>query len=273
MPLLARRHIMALLLALNGCAAAGLQRHCPNCDVAHIAVSSKLSPLLALSAIKVPDETHLHVYIEGDGQAWDRWRNLPSHDPTSRRLTALELMQLDQANALYLGRPCYAVRPLPATCTPEAWTDGRYSEPVIAAMNEALSLIASEHSATELVLIGHSGGGTIAMLLAQRRRDVAAVVTLAANLDHQAWTDWHGYFRLNSSLNAVDVDLPAGTVRWHFAGGKDLVVPADLVAAAVRPDRHARMEVFERFDHTCCWSHVWPDILRDLGRELAQRSL
>src|SRR5258706_15772923 len=48
----------------------------------------------------------LHVYLENDGLPWLR-RYLVAADPTSDRPLMLQLMVVDPAAVLYLGRPCY----------------------------------------------------------------------------------------------------------------------------------------------------------------------
>lgn len=193
---------------------------------------------------------------------------MPSADPNSRGLTALKLMQMDGHNRVYLNRPCYGSDSMPAHCHAGLWTAERYSEAVISAMDQALDQLSLTHQAQELVLIGHSGGGSIALLLASRRNDVAAVVTLAANLDHKAWTDWFDYLPLATSLNAVDVTLPDHVLRWHLIGGQDAQVPADTTMAAARRDPIARVELLPHFDHSCCWGELWPGLLERLAAQL-----
>ncbi len=60
------------------------------------------------------------------------------------------------------------------------------------------------------------------MLLAAQRRDVDAVITVAANLDHRAWTAHHGDTPLHCSLNAADFARRLQSVpQVHYAGEKD----------------------------------------------------
>lgn len=157
-------------------------------------------------------------------------------------------------------------------CHPGLWTDGRYSEPVVTAMNRALDAIQMRAHAEQLVLVGYSGGGTLAMLLAQRRTDVVAVVTLAANLDHAAWTDHFGHLPLANSLNAATVTLPAHVLRWHFAAEQDRQVPAPLIESVAAGDPYARVETLKGFTHGCCWMHIWPRVLQELDDQLQNRS-
>lgn len=240
---------------------------CANCTELHLAIPSVLGPITGFLQPSSSANQRLHVYLEGDGRPWSRW-NTPSSDPNSRQLTALKLMQLDSHTAVYLNRPCYGRLPMSPACTHEHWTTGRYGEPVITAMNQALDRLAARLNATEMVLVGHSGGGTLAMLLAQRRSDVVAVVTLAANLDHRAWTDSFAFLPLTHSHNAIDVHLPPHVLRWHFAGTEDRQVPAEQTAAAAAQDELARFTLLAGIDHVCCWRKLWPDLLHKVQANL-----
>lgn len=107
-------------------------------------------------------------------------------DPGPRNPLMLKLMALDTAPAVYLGRPCYPGLSRQPPCNPALWTSGRYSPQVLASLARALQTLIRDTGSRGIVLIGHSGGGTLAMLLAARVPDVRAVVTLAGNLDPDA---------------------------------------------------------------------------------------
>ena len=109
----------------------------------------------------------VHVYLEGDGRPWIRGK-IPASNPTSRELTALRLMMLDQQPSVYLNRPCYGLNSMPTNCGNHLWTADRYSNDVIAVLNQALDQLQRDRMIQKWLLIGHSGGGSVAMLLAQR---------------------------------------------------------------------------------------------------------
>ncbi len=201
----------------------------------------------------------LHVYLDGDGTPWVR-KGVAAADPTPRSLLTLDLMALDAAPALYLGRPCYHGMNNAQACTPVLWTDGRYSETVVASMAAALDRLSEEYRT--LVLIGYSGGGTLAMLMTERLPKTETLVTVAANLDTQRWTTLHRQPPLSGSLNpASRPPLPSHIRQMHFAGGKDDNVPPALVRDAISQQRGAVFTVFTDQDHACCWRVVWPQIL------------
>jgi len=186
-------------------------------------------------------------------------------------MTALKLMLLDPHPSIYLNRPCYGYQHMPEYCREELWTNARYGSDVVNSMALALTELSHRYPGKRWVLIGHSGGGALAMLLAARLDNVAAVVTLAANLDHAEWTRSKYYSALDRSLNPIDQPpLSAGIIRWHFAGGADTNVPAKITANAARQDPESKFYLEPEFDHRCCWQEIWPRVLDDLNEQLTQ---
>lgn len=211
----------------------------------------------------------LHVYLESDGTPWVDGRHA-AVDPTPRSPLALRLMARDPQAALLLGRPCYHGHYADAGCEPALWTGARYSETVLASM--AAALAAARAPGTRLTLIGYSGGGALAMLLAERVAGVDAVVTIAGNLDVAAWTRRHRYDPLSASLDpSARPPLPPHIRQVHFAGEHDREVPPQLIGAAASRQPGARFEVRPGFDHACCWTRDWPQLLMSSGLATAPR--
>jgi pimeloyl-ACP methyl ester carboxylesterase len=213
----------------------------------------------------------LHVYIEGDGSPYlDRWTVSP--DPTPRRPVMLGLMALDPAPSVYVGRPCYLGLARDPPCTPADWTVDRYSEPVTASMTLVIEQLRSEHGAASIEVYGHSGGGTLAVLIAHRLQGVVRVVTLAGNLDTDAWARYHGYAPLRGSLNPVRLGkLPASIPQLHLAGSSDQTVPAWLILEAA-PLLGGKAEVLPGVTHTAGWNSHWPAVLEATAAPLAPRT-
>jgi dienelactone hydrolase len=208
----------------------------------------------------------VHVYLEHDGLPW-RTETTISTDPTPRNPLVLRLMRRDPAPSIYLGRPCYFGTAAAPGCTPALWTHARYSTQVVDSMMAALGRLLDPDR--DVVFIGHSGGGALAMLLAERHPRTRAVLTLAGNLDTTAWARHHGYTPLRHSLNPAErPPLPAAILQRHYLGGADRHVPPGVVKrfAATR----SRGEVIEvaGFDHVCCWEDRWPEMLAELDRAL-----
>ena len=220
---------------------------------------------LIIHRLNNPDSDVLHVYIEGDGQPWVAGRYI-AFDPTPENPIALHLMMRDPRNSLYLGRPCYFTRyqtedtESDTACRPALWTSARYSERVIKSMVAALEAIVQMNAYSKVVLIGYSGGGTIAYLMASRTDKIDRVVTVAANLDHGAWTRYHEYSPLDDSLDPVATELPRTVSQIHLRGARDRNVP-EKVLKNFMPDDSAGWVTFAGYDHVCCWEKNWPDIL------------
>ncbi|MDO9619727.1 MAG: alpha/beta hydrolase [Pseudomonas sp.] len=209
----------------------------------------------------------LTLYIEGDGAPWPSVYR-PPQDPTPIRPLALLLAERDTAVAVaYLGRPCqYLNSSELRQCSPLYWSERRFSAEVLQAMDRALSELKQQAGAERLRLVGYSGGGVLATLLAQRRDDVELLVTLAAPLALNEWTRRLQLSPLHGSLDPLDG--PRQRARaLHFSGAMDQVVPTAVVEYYVA--RHGgRLEQLPGFDHACCWLHHWPELLTGLeGRQ------
>lgn len=209
----------------------------------------------------------LIIYIEGDGAPWPSVFQ-PPRDPTPLKPTALALAERDPAPAVaYLGRPCqYLDEAQRKRCDIAYWSSRRFAPEASAAMDEAVSRLKAGAGAQRLRLLGHSGGGVMAALLAARRTDVEELVTVAAPLALGEWTAAHGLTPLEPAPDplAEQTALPVRAV--HFTGGRDAVVPPAIVEAFVRR-RGGRLEVIADFDHDCCWARDWPQLLRRARKE------
>ncbi|TAD91229.1 MAG: hypothetical protein EAZ99_03825 [Alphaproteobacteria bacterium] len=129
----------------------------------------------------------LTVLIEGDGLAWISARE-PSADPTPVDPIALRLAGQIAEPVAVLARPCqYRVAVEPA-CRPTLWTMERFTDATIARHGAAVDRLKQLADADSVVLVGFSGGGTIAAALAAARRDVSGLVTIAAPIDVAGWT-------------------------------------------------------------------------------------
>lgn len=220
---------------------------------------------LLISRINNPDSDVLHVYIEGDGRPWIENRYI-AKDPSPENPLALRLMMRDPKNSLYLGRPCYFTRYRSGdrggdtSCRPAFWTSARYSERVVESMVATLEAFIERNTYSKVVLIGYSGGGTIAYLMAGRTGKINRVITVAANLDHSAWTRYHNYSPLQDSLEPIATSIPQSVGQLHLRGGRDRNVPGSVLKKFMTGDT-ARWITFSDYSHACCWEKNWPDIL------------
>jgi len=203
----------------------------------------------------------LSIYVEGDGTAWVDGTT-PSFDPTPVDPVALRLaLEHPTASVAYLARPCqFVAGGARKGCNVRFWTSHRFSREVVEATDRAVESLKQRFGAQELELIGYSGGGAVAALVAARRPDVARLLTVAGNLDPVQWADLHHASPLSGSLNPIDaapalVDVP----QMHFVGGRDDNVPP-AVAGSFRarfPASPPPVRVVDEFDHACCWVQGW----------------
>jgi pimeloyl-ACP methyl ester carboxylesterase len=211
----------------------------------------------------------LTVYLEGDGLAYVRPRQ-PALDPTPDDPIALRLALADPKSSAWLGRPCqYTLPDHGRGCGEAYWTGSRYAPEVVDGMNSALDALKARTGAHRLILAGYSGGGALAVLIAARRTDVTAVVTVAANLDLAYWTSRDGLAPLRGSLDPADVAAALGTVpQLHFTGGRDVTTGTDVIRSYLHrlpAGAPARLIEIADFDHSCCWAKNWPNLVGELG--------
>lgn len=219
--------------------------------------------LYSLSRISGEPRELLVVYIEGDGSAWQR-SGEASPDPTPVDPTALKLALTDDAPAVaYLARPCQFADPAHRrNCDPAFWTDRRYGEEVVAATGQALDLLKQRSGARHLGLVGFSGGGAVALLVAARRGDVTWVKTVAAPLDTDAFTHRHHAPPLSGSLNPADFGLTLARLpQIHLSGADDRIVPPAIGGAYMErlpTHRCATLRIMPGVDHHDGWEDIWP---------------
>lgn len=213
-----------------------------------------------------PNKT-VYIYLEGDGRPWDSY--WPAKNPNTLNSTSLPLMTQGKRDALYLLRPCYGWRNMPANCNNTLWTSARYSQQVVELLNKAIEQHQQQYKPQRYIIVGHSGGATLALLLAAQRADVAAVISLAGNLDHKAWTDYFGYLPLSQSLAPLAREYyPATQMHWYLIGKKDKVVPPQLQTQAITDSPNNIVKYYADFSHQCCWQTIWPALLNEVEQTL-----
>ncbi len=205
------------------------------------------------------DSAYTLVFIEGDGVPWIEHGSKPATDPTPFHALAFNLYKSTRQAAWYLTRPCYNHVEDPA-CSTIVWTDARYSEAVVDSMVSVINAALKKYPAQHLILIGYSGGGTLALLMAPRIPQVIGVITIAGNLDINSWTNLHGYQPLTGSLNpATSTELQVPHVA--MIGDRDINIPFSSLAYFLQSHPHTLLEHFPQYDHVCCWEKNWPALL------------
>jgi hypothetical protein len=269
--------LLAIGLLLSGCIGGRLQAQRE--AAAHVAgksgwqrINLDAGPfeLVSFAPQGLQRATVLTVYIEGDGLAWING-STPSLDPTPLNPLALRLALRDPSGAaVYLARPCQFVTGVQRRgCQRKYWTSHRFAPEVIEASSSAIEQLKQRFAAERLVLVGYSGGGAVAALIAAQRRDVMRLVTVAGNLDHRTWTADLHLSPLDGSLNPADAWQRLQSVpQMHFVGGQDRVLGESVVEsyrARFAPGLAPAVRVLPTFDHHCCWVERWPDLLGEAG--------
>ncbi len=197
-------------------------------------------------------------YIEGDGLAFNGKYKI-SNNPTPRRQMFIKLASMDsRPNVVYIARPCqYTPMELNPKCKPEYWTNKRLSDDSVDSINDVINKI---NNKLKFSLVGYSGGGGIAVLVAARNPKVKDIITVAGNLDHRAFTEYHNVTPMIGSLNPIDfAQLVNHIPQWHLSGGKDDVIPPFIADKFVEAadSNCVKQTIFPEASHKKGWEKLW----------------
>jgi len=211
------------------------------------------------------DSNITHIYIEGDGNSW-KTKYILSDNPTPKQPLALKLaIQDNHSHVIYLARPCQYLLKANKHCHAKYWSSHRYSQTVVNNINEVLTQIKKQQPKTQFILIGFSGGGTLAALLSSIRTDVKGLITVAGNLDHVALGKYHEVSPLKGSLNPIDYPSKLRTIpQRHYVGHKDSVVPpwvAERYAQSLQSNCLS-INVIKNYGHHKGWEQHWPELIQ-----------
>ncbi len=181
---------------------------------------------------KITDPTAPYkFYIEGDGYAFNRYGR-PSANPTPRHSFLSGLAFNDPSpNVIYLARPCQYTND--DFCTKRHWTTARFAPEVITALTDEIRHIAPQK---KLILIGYSGGAQVAGLIATTQPDlqIKKMITVAGNLDHEAWTTSKNFSPLSESMSlSAYRSAYAKLPQIHYVGARDTVIAPALTHSFV----------------------------------------
>jgi len=211
------------------------------------------------------DNKQMVVYIEGDGMAWIS-RDQLSNNPTPVQPIALKLASIDtNTNALYIARPCQYLWPQKMNaCSSKYWSNKRGSEEVISSISQAISIVKQKQNISTIRLIGYSGGGGIAALIAARRQDVDEFVSVSANLNYKLFTQIHNLSPMNGSIDPITVAKQIGSIpQIHYVGADDKIVPRQIALSF-----SDKVRVINNVSHDN-WPDKWAQILRTVNHDLS----
>lgn len=221
--------------------------------------------------------TTLTIYIEGDGLAWLS-TDTPSTNPTPINPIGLKLAIHDKTHhpVVYLARACqYISGKNWETCRMADWTNARFSPAIIHATQQAIDALKLRYRAKKIRLVGYSGGGAIATLVAANRTDVIRLITIAGPLDTDAWTRQKNLTPLRGSLNPADAWTSLTTVKQtHWVGGNDTVIPKEVAFAYANrfpSGKKPTIKVVPTYSHACCWATHMNALNRRNSNETMER--
>ncbi len=201
-------------------------------------------PIVAFFPSTLTESETLNVFLEGDGQPG----------------IALDMAQNIEKNSIYIARPCQFLRIGGQGCNKAVWTSHRFSTQVIRSTDRALNVLKVRFKANNVRLVGYSGGGAVASILAAKRDDVKLLVTVAGNLDHQQWTEYNQIAPLSGSLNPINYqDVLEKVPQIHLVGERDHTVPGSVLTSYLNHMKHlnnVQSFIVNGADHTCCWNTV-----------------
>jgi len=227
----------------------------------------KTKDFLLMTYIRFQQEgLPVSIYIEGDGYAY-AGRHRASSNPTPKNPMGLKLALVDTTpNVIYIARPCqYIQLKDDPNCHQDYWTTKRYSIEVMDATNEAINTLKNKLGFKQIRLIGYSGGGTVAAILAATRNDVIDLRTVAGNLDIDAFVRVHELTPLTGSLNPTDfantlVNIP----QVHFVGEKDDIITPPITDSYIDAIRKydaslecVNVRQIKDVSHAKGWETVW----------------
>jgi len=207
----------------------------------------------------------MSIYIEGDGRAWETKHRL-SDDPTPSNPVALRLAAVDPADSVaYISRPGqYTFSGFP-DCDPRYWSGRRFALEVVESIDRVIDVLKKKSGAKYLELVGYSGGGAIAVLVAARRNDVYALRTVAGNLNINAFCEYHHVSLLEGSMDPLDMAKEVARIpQRHFVGAKDKIVPLVIADSFVKMegDRgQERISIVDGASHNDGWEKRWRELL------------
>jgi len=208
----------------------------------------------------------MKVYIEGDGLAWITRRRI-SDDPTPLNPLALSLMNIDESHCkVYIARPCQYIKQ--ESCEKKYWTSDRFSTKIIQSFNEALDTLKVNHKNTSFTLVGYSGGGAVATLLSAKRNDVTKLITVAGNIDSDAWVKFHHISALDGSLNPANyTDTLDKIPQYHLIGKRDKIMPENIFLSYKSRCKRKKNIHYRLYDasHTKNWKEHYKHFLQTVN--------
>lgn len=250
---------LALFQGCSGSASSPLPNSLFAPSLEHREITAGQFKLTVFSRIQDANQP-INVYIDGGIGGF-----VPAGPPgiTSKpdeNLT-LRLAMLDPSdNVVFISRPCQFGISDPA-CLDSAWENGRMAKLIYASIRRALDHVLAVVPHTRLNLVGYSGGGAIAALLAADRRDVVSLRTLAGNLDPDGNGQLHGVEPQNDFIDSMQIaPRIAFLPQEHFVGDMDVFIPEKIAKNFLKTmgsSLCAKITTVQGATHRSGWENAW----------------
>lgn len=220
------------------------------------------------------DTKRLIVMIESDGASWRSAGYQAPSDPTPKEPVSLQmaLVTPNIDHVLYLARPCQFIGStntfFDACKDKRWWTSWRFAPQVVDAYKNVILEYLSKQNNHRLVLVGFSGGGSLAAQIAVQLKQTnvfanICLITIASPLDLNAWAKHHRLSLFNDLpdvelLKQTFLNLPAG---FAFSD-VDRKVPIQSAGELLNePALTRKVHRYSNLYHKADWVEFWPNLL------------
>lgn len=204
-------------------------------------------------------------YIEGDGHISEKYA-VASDNPTPLTTLLLQLAIMDnRPNIVYIARPCqYTPLELNPKCSSDNyWVEKRIGREVVDSINDVINNITNGQ---KFSLVGFSGGGGVAVMVAVENKNVKDITTIAGNLDTTTFDNTHnGRGFLSRSLNPIDYAIQVNNLpQLHLSGADDKRVPPFIAQRYVKASNSScvKQRIIPNTTHTKGWEKIWSSLLK-----------
>ncbi|MDD4616692.1 MAG: alpha/beta hydrolase [Alphaproteobacteria bacterium] len=207
-------------------------------------------------------DTNQPVTVYVDGGMRDFAPSGPSGaDATPDGIMTLRLAEADPSdNVVYIAHPCQ-FNAQDAFCAEKPLPNARYAELYYTAMNRALNFALAKVQHTHLNLVGYSGGGAIAAIMAARRQDVESLRTIAGNLDPNGNGRLHGSAPKDDFIDPIKIAPKLALLpQEHYVSADDTFVPAELTdnfVKAIGLSYCVKVTSVPDATHKTGWEEMW----------------
>lgn len=242
---------------------AGFDKEYVNASGFELMTYRRFTPLEKGNSLMGPET--IRIYIEGDGRAWET-RSRLSDDPTPSDPIALGLATVDPSNNVaYIARPGQFTSPDATVCDSTYWSAKRFAPEVVETFDKIIDILKKKSGVKNVELVGYSGGGAIAVLVAARRNDITGLRTVAGNLNPKLLCSYHNVSQLDGSMYPLDVAQKVAQIpQRHFIGSKDNIVPSLIVESFVKKkgDTDCKsITIMDSATHKDGWRERWVELL------------